>query len=150
MMLSKRRVKTQCTRQDNARYSAALYVNTMPEKRHAYTLCIYIRRNDAVKVARVYIVYTLNTEWHVYTYTLRMYILYVYIDDAEEEACVCIVYTSKRCLGRGIFICVMATSSKRQIKFFMFVCLFVCLKEYRSKLKLRKFLGGFSNNDVNW
>ena len=28
--------------------------------------------------------------------------------------------------------------------------LFVCLREYRSKFKLRKVLGGFSNNDVNW
>ena len=39
----------------------------------------------------------------MHIYTLCIYIP-TSIDDAVEEACVYIVHTSKRCLGRGMFI----------------------------------------------
>ena len=83
------------------RYRAALYVNTMPQKRHVYTLCIYVE--------------TMLWKWHVYTLCIPQYgvaCAYIYIAHVYS------LRLYRRCRGRTMrihFVYVKTMPWKRHI-----------------------------------
>ena len=79
------------------------YTWTRCLRRGMCILCAYKSKRCCGSGTCIHCVYlnTVNTEWHVY---IQIVYVYTSIDDAEEEACVYIVYTSKRCMWRGMFI----------------------------------------------